>query len=110
MTAGAVPVPVKETFCGLPLALSVTIRVPDRLPVAVGVKVTLKVQLAPGATLTPQVFVCAKSVLLAPVMAMLRVSGALPLFDSVTACGALVVPTFWLPNESEVSESVTTGT
>lgn len=34
------------------------VRVPVRVPVAVGVKVTLIVQLPPALTLLPQVFVC----------------------------------------------------
>ena len=68
----------------------------DRVPVAVGLNVTLMVQLAPAATLAPQVFVCEKSPLLAPVMAMpepLKVSVAFPVFVSVMFCEALVVPT-----------------
>ena len=41
-------------MCGLPVALSVTVIVPGWLPVAVGVKVTVMVQLAPAATEAPQ--------------------------------------------------------
>ncbi len=62
VTAGAVaatPVPVRLTLCGLPAALSVIDTVPVRVPVAVGVKVTLMVQLAPATTEAPQVFVWA---------------------------------------------------
>ncbi len=62
VTAGAVgatPVPVRLTLCGLPAALSVIDTVPVRVPVAVGVNVTLIVQLAAAATDAPQVFVCA---------------------------------------------------
>jgi hypothetical protein len=55
------PVPVSETVWGLVLALSVIVRVPVRAPVVVGVKVTLTVQVAPGASVVPQVFVWAKS-------------------------------------------------
>jgi hypothetical protein len=52
------PVPVKLTFCGLPLALSVIVSEALREPVAVGVNVTLIAQLAPAATpLLLQVFV-----------------------------------------------------
>ena len=36
-----VPVPVSVTTCGLPVALSVMVMEPLRVPVAVGVKVTL---------------------------------------------------------------------
>ncbi len=44
--AGAVPVPVKVTVCGLPVALSVMLTAALRVPVALGTKVTLMVQLA----------------------------------------------------------------
>jgi hypothetical protein len=60
VTAGAgelVPVPDKPTVCGLLAALSVMVSDALRLPVAVGVKVTLIVQFAPAATLDPHAFV-----------------------------------------------------
>jgi hypothetical protein len=57
----AAPVPLNPTVCGDPLALSVTVRFPVLLPEAVGLNVTDMVQLAPAATLVPQVFVSAKS-------------------------------------------------
>ena len=56
--AADVPVPVRLTVCGVFAALSVKVIVPVRVPVAVGVNVTLIVQLAPTATLLPHVFVC----------------------------------------------------
>ena len=52
---GAVPVPERATDWGLPAALSVMLTEAVRLPLAVGVKVTLIVQLAPAATELPQV-------------------------------------------------------
>jgi hypothetical protein len=51
------PVPDSGTFCGLPPPRSVIDTFADRVPVAVGVKVTLIEQLAPFATLLPQVLV-----------------------------------------------------
>jgi hypothetical protein len=54
---------------------------PVREPVAVGVKVTLRVQLAPAAMLEPQVLVWAKSPL-AVMLVIARV--ALPVLFSVT--------------------------
>jgi len=54
---GGVPVPESATAWGLFFALSVIESVPVRVPVAVGVNVTLIVQLAPTATDVPQVFV-----------------------------------------------------
>src|SRR5215472_13188435 len=49
-TGLGIPVPVRLAICGLPGALSVTVRSPFRAPIAVGVKVTLIVQLAPAFT------------------------------------------------------------
>ena len=56
--AGAIPLPFRAAVCGLPLALSVTDRVPLRVPVAVGVKLTLILQLVPAFKLEPQLLVC----------------------------------------------------
>jgi hypothetical protein len=49
------PVPLRLTVCGLFPALSVKVNVPVAAPVAVGVNVTPTLQLAPAATLVPQV-------------------------------------------------------
>jgi hypothetical protein len=104
------PVPVRETVCGLPVALSVIETFAVRVPAAVGVKVTLIVQLALAFTLPPQVLVSAKSPLLVPVIAMLvRESAAEPLLVSVTFCAALVVFTVWLAKVRLAGDSVTAG-
>jgi hypothetical protein len=58
-TVGVVPVPERVALCGLFVALSVTTTVPELVPVAVGVNVTLIVQFAPAATDVPQVLVWA---------------------------------------------------
>ncbi len=55
----AVPVPVRVTAWGLPVALSVRVIVDVLTPVAVGVKVTLIVHLAPAAKVVGQSLVCA---------------------------------------------------
>ncbi len=90
LATGTVPVPVKPALCGLPLALSVTVSVPVRVPEAVGVKVTLIAQCVPGARAPPQLFVWPKS----PFTAMLvTLSDAPPVLVSVTACAPLAVPT-----------------
>ena len=79
------PVPVRLAVWGLPAALSLTVSVAARVPVAVGVKVTLIVQFAPAARLVPQLLVWPKSPLLVPVMVMpLMLNEALPEFESVT--------------------------
>lgn len=113
LTAGpaATPVPVRLTVFGLSVALSEMLRLPLRVPVAVGVKNTLTVQFAPAATLVPQLFVCVKS----PLAVILEiVSAPLPLLVKVTVCAALVVPMDWLPNVTvvELTEmpAVKTGT
>ncbi len=54
---GSTPFPVRETVCGLLVALSVTVTVPVRVPVVVGVNVTLILQFAPAARVLPQLFV-----------------------------------------------------
>src|SRR5438132_286578 len=109
------PVPARDTDCGLSAASSVMFTVAARAPGAAGVKLTLIMQLAPGATeLAPvgQVLPAAKakSAACAPVMVMLvRFSGAPPLLVSVTFCAALVVPTRCLPKALLVAESVVGG-
>jgi hypothetical protein len=63
------------------MELSVMVTVPVLVPVAVGLKVTLRVQEAPTATLGPQVWVWEKSPLaLMPTMPSI----AFPVFLSVT--------------------------
>src|SRR5438270_12419178 len=85
------PVPVSDTFCGLLEAESVSVSVPVRVPPAVGVKVTLTVQLAPAARLLPQLLFCEKSPL-APIE--LNVTAPAVSLVAVTVCAALLVPTF----------------
>src|SRR5216684_7744525 len=83
------PEPVSETDCGLLEAASVMVSVPVREPLAVGVKVTLTVQLELATTLAPQLLVCAKSPL---ACIPLMLTAVCPGFDSVTGCEALAVP------------------
>src|SRR3989454_3839805 len=115
VTAGAMPVPVRVIVCGLPGASSTMFSMALRIPVASGVKLTLIVQLAPGATEPAplgQVLPAAKakSAACAPVMVMLvRFSGAPPLLVSVTFCAALVVPMRCSPNALLVAECLADG-
>jgi hypothetical protein len=76
-----VPVPVRLTDWVAGLALSVMVTAPLLVPMAVGLKITLRVQLAATATLEPQVLVWEKSPLTV-MLVMLRT--ALPVFLSVT--------------------------
>ena len=77
---------------------------PDWKPSAVGVKVTLTVQLVWAAKLVPQLLVCAKS----PVVKMLvMLTVVAPVFVTVTGWDGLVTPTpSW--KESSVAERVIT--
>jgi hypothetical protein len=66
----------------------------ERLPMALGVKFTVTVQVAPTLRLVPQSLLCAKSPLSTPATAkprLLTVQG--PAFVSVMVIGALGVPT-----------------
>ena len=66
------------------------VSVPVLVPIAVGVKVTVIVQLLPEPTGLTQLLVCAKS----PLVLMLdMLNGTLWLFFKVTVCGELGVPT-----------------
>ena len=79
---------------------------PFRVPIAAGVKVTLRVQLAPAARLALHVFVSEKSPLtVMPVM----LRAALPLLQSVTVCALLHVPTACAGKVKEAGERLTTG-
>ena len=60
---------------------------PTAEPEAEGVKVTLIVQMALGATGDPQVFVAVKPAL---ATMLVKVRGALPVLVTVTVCAALV--------------------
>jgi hypothetical protein len=94
VTLAGVPTPVSGTDCGLPGALSVTLTAALRLPVAIGVKVTLIVQLLFGCSDDGQLLVCPKSPLSAPVIWIdVMVSGKLPLFVRVVVWGLLLTPT-----------------
>jgi len=111
LTAGAdTPVPVKLSVCGLPVALSVMVSEALREPVADGVNVTLIVQLAPAPTLVWQLFVWAKSPEFVPLRAMLdMLREALPVFESITLCAALVEPVPCWPNVRLVGERLAMG-
>ena len=85
--------PQRGTVCGLPAALSLTVKAAVRRPLAVGLNVTLMLQLAPAANELPHVWVWPKSPGLVPVMAipvMLRLF--VPTLVKVTVRGELVVP------------------
>jgi len=84
------PVPLSATVCGEPVALSLMVSVPVRVPPAVGVKVTETVQLPPAAKLVPQVLVSVKS---PEAVIELIPRAADPEFVRVIVWAALVEPT-----------------
>jgi len=103
---GTTPVPLKDTCCGLPAALSVTFIAAVRLPETVGLNLILKAQLTPAANELPQVWVSEKSAALVPVIAMPAiVNVVVPTFVNVTDLAALVVPTLTVPKLKLVGES-----
>src|ERR1051325_7584337 len=57
LSPGILPVPLIATDCGLTAALSLTLNVPLRVPVAVGAKLTLMAQLPFTANTLPQLLV-----------------------------------------------------
>jgi hypothetical protein len=100
------PLPSRETVCGLPVALSATERVPFRLPEALGVKATLIVQFFPGASVERQLLACPKFAV-AAILAMRSV--AVPELVSVMGSGWLAAPTTSTPKVKLVGEKVTLG-
>ena len=110
LTLGAVPVPLKPTTWGLPLALSVKFSEALRLPVAEGVNVTLTVQVLVGVTVAPEQMsaLLAKSLaFVPPIVTGEKVRLAVPELVTVTVCGALVDPIFWGLNVRLVGENDT---
>ena len=104
------PVPDRATVRGLLLDVSETVSVPAREPDAVGLNVTLIVQLAEAARLLPHVLLAIKkSPWFVPVVAMLLIviEALLPFFR-VAVCDPLVEPTLTLPKENDVGLILTT--
>jgi hypothetical protein len=97
LAAGATPVPVSVTVCGRRVALSVMVSAPVLVPGAVGVNVTLTEQeLLNGiGEADTQVLVSAKS---PEATTFVTASPGAPVLVRVAVCGALVVPTAWLPS------------
>lgn len=92
LAAEAMPVPVNATVCGFPCALSLIVRVPVRVPAAVGRKVTL---IAHDwlAGIEEHWVVAEKS---PDVMSPETAMAFAPVFATVTICAELVDPTAWL--------------
>jgi hypothetical protein len=107
---GVSPVPLKGTFCVLPEALSENVRLALSAPIMLGANVTLAVQLAPAATVEPQVFVWLKSGAFVPVMVMPVIeSETVPEFVRATTWAAVLVPTAIVPKATLAGARVATG-
>jgi hypothetical protein len=97
---------MRETVCGLPPALSLTLSAAVRVPLAVGLKVILTLQVAPVANELPQVWVCAKSPALVPVMEIPpMLMAVVPTLVSVTVIAGLVAPMETVPKFRLVGNS-----
>lgn len=81
------PVPVKVTVC-VPIPVT-NCRYPVAVPVVVGLKLALAVQLAPADKLAGQLFGAVK----APLIVTLRLTGWLPVLVNVTPCAVEEDPT-----------------
>src|ERR1022692_4469699 len=86
--------------------LSLTEMEPIRVPVVLGVKVTLSVQLAPGFTVAPQVFVWANGPVTVK-LATVRIPR--PVLVSAAFMAGLVVLIIWLGKVRPLGENVTAG-
>ena len=109
---GSVPVPVRLTVCGLPGALSANDKVAARAPVAVGVKVTLTVQVPFWATLAPvqvSALVAKSPGLVPPRLSVLMLSVAVPLLVTVTVWAELAVSRSWVLKATGLGEMVAAG-
>jgi hypothetical protein len=99
---GATPLPVTLTICEPEDALSETVRVPVRVPVAVGVNVTRMVHCAPAARLAAHRLSAAKSPF---TMIEVMDSAAPPVFERVTVCAELVEPRVTSPKFKEAGDT-----
>src|SRR6266700_347094 len=107
----ALLVPVRLITCCRARALSLMVSAAVRVPLAVGVKVTLTLQLPPGRTLESHVLVSAKSAASAPFMLirLICTGAALGLLRRIVS-GSLLDPRDSCPKESTLGNSATTET
>ena len=107
--AEATPVPVSATVCGEPVALSAKPSEAVSVPAAMGLKVTETVQDPPAARF-PQLLVWVNEEgLEPPVIMLVRVSAAFPVFLSVTVCAADEEPSLVEGNVRLVGDKLTAG-
>src|SRR5581483_3849136 len=93
--ATTVPAPLSSMICSLEEALSEIFNSPDALPLVFGRKTMLMSQVAPGATLDPQVLVSWNGACV-DIRVIDKVD--FPVFVKETVCGELSVPINWGAN------------
>lgn len=89
VSCDAAPTPRRVAVCGLLLALSTTVKVPDTLPAAVGVKVTLITQV-PTAGMDAGHDVAAKGPV---VVTLVTINAVVSSLNNVVVWAGLVLPT-----------------
>lgn len=105
--AGAeTPFPVSGTLCGDPAALSVIVRLPVRPPRAVGVNLTVIVQLTPAAKVAPHVV---EEMEKSPEIERVMLNVAVPVLLNVTTWPEERTPRTTLPKSRLVGLKETTG-
>jgi hypothetical protein len=104
--AFVIPVPVKATMKGLPVALLDTVKVPVLCTAEEGEKVTLIAQVAFGARLEAQLFVWLK---LLEAEKPSNCNAVPPVFPIVRIIGELAVPMSWPPNSMELLDAAIEG-
>lgn len=104
------PVPLSETACGDPAALSAMLTAAVSAPTAAGLNVTVMTHVPFTARFVVQVLVCVKE--LAPLIDMaglLHVSAAVPELVTVIFCEAAVKPSAVLANVRLAADRLTAG-
>lgn len=106
----AMPVPLRTTVCGEPVASSTIIRFATRWPAAVGVKTREMAQFEPGASGAVQLLVKLKSEGLGPARETEEMfKAAFPELMTVSVCGAVEVPWLTEGKVNAVGEKVIAG-
>src|SRR5882757_3953519 len=109
---GDAPAPLRRIDCGLPAALSRTVKLAWRVPAAVGENTKLTEQVVFGGITVgiEQLGVATKSEALAPATPIaFTLSAWSPVFVSVATFDVLDSPTVMLPNATDAGKSAATG-
>jgi hypothetical protein len=99
------PVPVTPTVCTFGLLPSVTVTAPVRVPTALGVNVTVNVQVACAASVPLHGVAPPDAAVKSPLPAITGLTDVARTLVTVTVCAALVVATPCAANVSEVGEN-----